>query len=82
MSPEDQKAFIFRNEIEIFTFSMLKLKDPRTIDHCLLIIGQFVAQEDSTICHKFMEEYKLLEHIQWVLLECQIKVRNNAMWVL
>ena len=82
MSPEDQKAFIFRSEIEIFAFEMLKLKDPRTIDHCLLIIGQFSAQDDSTICQKFMEDFKLLEHLQWVLVECQIKVRTNAIWVL
>ena len=47
MSPEDIQSFVLRAEIENFAFKMLSEKDPRSIDHCLLIIGQLSAQEDS-----------------------------------
>ena len=81
-STEVLKNQLLTDEVEAFTFQYLESTDYTMFKHCLAIIGQYIALGDEVLSMRYLNEKRLLERLQWALLEGAQPLRNDALWIL
>lgn len=58
--------------------------DWSTFEKCIAIIGQYLAitEDGSSIALRYIEEYKILDDLQRVMIDGKLQSRRDTIWVM